>query len=152
MLGGIYIAYRELSEISSTRHMEVANQLFDELNSHENVEARRWIYQNLTEKPEEGLLSLSKEGQDAVKRVLNSLDHVAFLTQAGWVPDEIVMPWMHPMVAKSWEKLEAYVLYERKRRNEPYYYLKVSKLAERCNAWRKENLAEAEIKWVKDAL
>jgi hypothetical protein len=88
----------------------------------------------------------------AIKQVLNSLDHVAFLTQSGWIPDDIIMPWLHTMVAKSWEKLASYVLYERKKRNEPYYYIHVSKLAERCFTWRPKNLEDMNIKWINDAL
>jgi hypothetical protein len=152
VLGVGFIAYRELAEIASSRHMDVADRLFDELNSSENIEARRWIYQNLPPDPKEGLQSLTPEGQTAVKLALNSLDHVAFLTQSGWIPDEIVMPWMHPMVAKSWEKLSPYVAYERQRRNEPYYYIQVSKLADRCAAWRAKNIENRSIRWLKDAL
>ena len=89
-----------------------------------------------------------------MKRVLNSLDRVAFLTQSGWIPDDLIMPWMHPMIAKSWEKLEPYVLYERERRDEPYYYEHAGQLAERCEKWREKNLTEAERsnKWVDNAL
>jgi hypothetical protein len=95
---------------------------------------------------------MTAEGQAAVKQVLNSLDHVAFLNQAGCIPEDIIMPWMHPMIAKSWEKLAPYVAYERQRRNEPYYYRYVGELAERCRAWRAKNLPGAEVVWVDDAL
>lgn len=152
VLGAGYIAYRELSEISSSRHMEVADRLFQELNSQENIDARRWVYQNLPDDPQVGTASLPPDGQAAIKKVLNSLDRVAFLTQAGWIPEEIIMPWMHPMIAKSWEKLEPYVQFEIQRRNEPYYYQQARQLAERCRIWRKENLAEVEVKWVEQAL
>lgn len=152
VLGAGYIAYRELSEISSSRHMEVADRLFQELNSQENIDARRWVYQNLPDDPQVGTASLLPDGQAAIKKVLNSLDRVAFLTQAGWIPEEIIMPWMHPMIAKSWEKLEPYVQFEIQRRNEPYYYQQARQLAERCRIWRKENLAEVEVKWVEQAL
>ncbi|HEX7973207.1 MAG TPA: DUF4760 domain-containing protein [Anaerolineales bacterium] len=152
VIGAGYVGYRELSEISTSRHMEVANQLFDELNSAENIAARRWVYQNLPADPEQGLKSMTLEGQSAVKRVLNSLDHVSFLTQAGWIPDDLIMPWMHPMIVKSWDKLEPYVLYERQRRNEPYYYKQAGELAERCRAWRALNLPESPVKWVEGAL
>ncbi len=153
VFGAAFVAHRELSEVSSTRHMEVANQLFGELNSAENVAARRWIFQNLPEDPQAGIAGLSKEGRDSVKKVLNSLDHVAFLTQSGWIPEEILMPWMHPMIAKAWEKLGPYVLYERQRRHEPDYYVYAGRLAEQCKQWRKRNLGEGEeIRWVKDAL
>lgn len=154
VFGAGYIAYQELSEVANTRYMDITDRLFGELNSAENVAARRRIFQNLKSDPVQGMKNLSQEDQDAMKKVLNSLDRVAFLTQSGWVPDELVMPWMHPMIAKSWEKLEPYVLYERKRRNEPYYYEHAGRLAERCKQWRAENLTEDECKtkWVDNAL
>jgi hypothetical protein len=152
VFGAGFVAYRELSEVASTRHMDVANRLFQELNSPVNIEARRWIFQNLPANPEEGLRSMTPEGQAAVKQVLNSLDHVAFLTQAGWIPEELVMPWMHPMIAKSWEKLEPYVKHERTRRNEPYYYKNAGELAGRCHAWRARHLADSKVTWVEEAL
>jgi hypothetical protein len=152
VLGAGFVAYRELSEVASSRHMEVAERLFHELNSAENIEARRWIFLNLPPDPEEGLKSLTSEGQAAVKSVLNSLDRVAFLTQAGWIPEEMIMPWMNPMVVKAWRKLEPYVAYESQRRGEPDYYEHARKLAERCCAWRAKNLPEAEITWVENAL
>jgi len=152
VLSAGFIAYRELSEAASSRHMDVADRLFEELNSLENIEARRWVFQNLHDNPEEDIPSLTDEGRAAVKKVLNSLDHVAFLTQAGWIPDEIIMPWMQPMIAKSWKKLQPYLYYERKRRNEPLYYINVDKLAERCSIWRSKNLSDIEIKWINNAL
>lgn len=152
VLSAAYVAYRELSELSAARHIEVADRLFKELNAPGSVEARRWIFQNLSDDPEEGLRSLSTEGQAAVKRVLNSLDRVAFLTQAGWIPERMVMPWMNPMVVKVWTKLGPYVEYERRRRREPDYYEQARELAERCVAWRRERLPEAEVTWVEDAL
>jgi len=147
-----FIAYRELSEMTSTRHIEVADRLFNELNSVENIAARTWIFLHLPADPQEGVTSMSPEGSLAVKQVLNSLDRVAFLTQSGWIPDDVIMPWMHPMIAKSWEKLAPYVLYERKRRNEPYYYEHAESLALRCQKWRQKNLTAVDSKWVDDAL
>jgi hypothetical protein len=152
VFGAAYFAYQELDEVSKSRHIDVADRLFDELNSPDIIEARRIIYQNLNENPETGLSNLSDESRDAMKDVLNSLDRVAFLTQPGWIPDELVMPWMHPMIAKSWEKLEPYVMYERKRRNEPYYYEHAGELADRCRKWRAKHLAETSTKWTDDAL
>ena len=152
IIAGGYIAFRQLGEIANSRHLDVADRLFEELNSTENIAARRWVFQNLPDDPQVGLQSLTTEGQEAVKRVLNSLDHVAFLTQAGWIPPDLVMPWMHPMIAKSWEKLKPYVEYERKRRNEPYYYERIDDLATHCHAWRLEHLQETQVKWIKDAL
>lgn len=152
VLSAGFFAYRELSEAASSRHMDVADRLFEELNSPENIETRRWIFQHLPVDPEEGIRSLTPEGRAAVKQVLNSLDHVAFLTQSGWIPEDIIMPWMHPMIAKSWAKLEPYIQYERQRRNEPYYYRFVGELAENCRNWQAKNLPDSKTVWIEDAL
>lgn len=153
VLGTVFVAYRELTEIYSSRYMDVANKLFDELNSPENIAARRWVFQQLPDDPVQGIKTIPVEGRDAAKRVLNSLDHVAFLTQAGWIPEELIMPWMYPMISKAWLKLKPYVEYERQRRNEPYYYINASKVAERCLTWGKTNLPEsAQVIWLPDAL
>jgi hypothetical protein len=147
-----FVAYRELAESASSRHLEIVDRLLAELNSTENIEARRWIFQNLPPDPQESLAGLVPEGRAAIKRVLNSLDRVAFLTQPGWVDEAMVMPWMNPMVVKAWARLEPYVEYERRRRKEPDYYQAAAQLAQRCRRWRAENLPEAEITWVEDAL
>ena len=152
ILGGSILAVHQLSEAASNRHLAVADRLFEVLNSSANIEARRWIFQNLPADPEEGSRTMPPEGHAAVKRVLNSLDHIAFLTQAGWIPDEMIMPWMNTMVVKAWAKLEPYVEYERRKRHEPDYYQHARELAERCNEWRKRNVPDAEITWIKDAL
>jgi hypothetical protein len=148
-----FIAYRELNEGSNSRYMEVADRLFSELNSDENIAARRWIYLNLPEDPQSGLAELNEEGHLAIKKVLNSLDRVAFLTQKDWIPEKLVMPWMSPMVLKSWAKLEPYVNFEADRRNEPKYYQLARELANRCKAWKAKNDPDQDvIIWVNDAL
>jgi hypothetical protein len=152
VLGAGFVAYRELNELACSRQMEVVDRLFEEMNSHENIEARRWVFQNLPDNPEEGIRSLPPEGRAAVKRVLNSLDRVAFLTQPGWIPEEMVMPWMNPMIVKAWIKLGPYVDHESRRRHEPDYYEHTRQLAERCLAWRAKNLPDAQITWVDGAL
>lgn len=151
VLGAGFIAYRELSELASSRHLDVADRLFNELNSAENIEARRWVYHNLPDDPEEGVRSLTQEGRDALKRVLNSLDRVAFLTQSGWIPEEMIMPWMNPMIVKIWVRVQPYIDYESHRRNEPDYYAHARQLAERCVAWRAKNLPDAKLTWIDDA-
>jgi len=153
VLSAGFMAYRELSESASSRHMVVADRLYETLNSKENIEARRWVFQNLPADPQEGLKKIPPEGRAAVKQVLNSLDRVAFLTQSGWIPEEMVMPWMNPMIVKAWIKLEPYVDYESARRLEPDYYESVRQLAKHCLTWRAENLPDAKITWIgEDAL
>jgi hypothetical protein len=152
ILGGSILAVHQLSEAASNRHLAVADRLFEVLNSPANIEARRWIFQNLPADPEEGSRTMTPEGHAAVKRVLNSLDHIAFLTQSGWIPEEMIMPWMNPMIVKAWAKLAPYVEYESRRRREPDYYQHARELAEHCWEWRKHNVPNTEINWIKDAL
>lgn len=152
VLGVGVFAYLELAEQSKGRYITVADRLFDELNEPENVRARRWVFQHLPPDPAVGLAQMSEEEQDRVKRVLNSLDRVAFLTQAGWIPDDLILPWMNAMVVKVWVKLQPYVDYEAARRNEPDYYRQVRRLAERCAAWRQAHLPDAQTTWVDHAL
>ena len=149
VFGAAYFAYQELEEVSKARHIDVADRLFEELNAPKSIQARRSVFK-LKGDPEEILKNLSEEDRDAMKSVLNSLDRVAFLTQPGWVPDELVMPWMHPMIFKSWEKLGPIVKFEREKRGESYYYEHAEKLARRCIKWRQKNLPPEEQKtnWV----
>jgi hypothetical protein len=149
VIGGGLVAYRQLAEGANSRYLEVADRLFGELNAPENVAARRWIYQELPDDPEVGLSKLGPEGQDHVKKTLNSLDRVAFLTQAGWIPEELIMAWMNPMIVKSWLKLKPYVEYERHTRGEPDYYEHAERLGERCVAWRAEHIKQARIEFGK---
>ena len=160
VIGGGIVAYRQLVEGASTRYIDVADRLFNELNSQENVRARGWIFRNLRfekelleemahkikngeafdigeNKLEEILQAIkNNEGSEPVKRTLNSLDRVAFLTQSGWIPEEIIMPWLNPMIVKSWLRLKSYVEHERRERNEPDYYEDAGKLGDRCVVWR----------------
>lgn len=152
ILTGSLIAYRQLSEAARNRHLAVADRLFEELNSPENIAARRWVFRNLPADPAEGIPRLSPEGRDAVKRVLNSLDHIAFLTQPGWIPEETIMPWINPMIVKAWAKLGPNVEYEARRRGEPDYYAAVRRFAERCVAWRQTRLPGSEVRWDETAL
>jgi hypothetical protein len=148
VFGAGYFAIQELSEASKTRYMEISDKLFNELNSPENIDARRLVYGLKTKKPND---DLNQDQKNAIKKVLNSLDHVAFLTQKGWIPDEIIMPWMHPMIAKTWQILEPYVINQRQQRGEPYYYEHASELAGRCFDWReKHNIDKGDYTFIDD--
>jgi hypothetical protein len=131
-----FLASQELSESAKSRHIDIADKLFNELNLQENIKARKWVYKSMPADPKIWQANPTPEGAEAIKCVLNSLDRVSFLTQEGWIPDEVIMPWMHPMIAKSWEKLEPYVRYEREQRKEPYFYFYAEQVAKRCRNWR----------------
>ncbi len=152
VVGAGFVAYREINESASTRHVEIADRLFRELNSAENIAARRQIFQRLPPFADGGMEKLSAQDREAMKMALNALDHVAFLTQENWIPEATLMPWMNPMVAKVWVKLKPYVEEERRRRREPEFYERAGALGERCLAWRAHHRPDAEIVWRDDAL
>src|SRR5687768_12389768 len=72
LLGGSVLAARQLTEVARSRHLGVADRLFAELNSSENIASRRWIFQHLPADPKTGIPALPEEGRMAVKQVLNS--------------------------------------------------------------------------------
>jgi hypothetical protein len=134
------------------RNLDIYNQAFERLMSDANIEARRWIYIHLDPDPEKGLGSLSAEGQQHVKLVLNSFDHLGFLIKQDWITGDAVIEWVSPFVVKVWEKIGPYVEYEAARRNEPDYYEAAKYLAEKCREWRTERFPDAQVTWVEKGL
>jgi hypothetical protein len=152
VVGAGFVAYKEINESASSRHVEIADKLFQELNSAENIAARRHVFQHLPAFVAGEQAVLSVQDHDAMKMVLNSLDRVAFLTQENWIPEATMMPWMNPMVVKAWMRLKPFVEAERERRREPDYYERAGALGEHCLAWRARHKPGAEIVWLDDAL
>ena len=64
VLSAGFIAYRELRAQDISRYIEVADKLYNELNSQENIDARRWVFNNLPSDPKSGLLDMTDEGRD----------------------------------------------------------------------------------------
>lgn len=159
VVGTAVFAVRQLQDADFDRNVDMADRLFSSLNAPACIAARRWVYTHLPDHPPSDAAALTaiteswvQDGQEQVKIALNSLDHVAFLLQAGSasgqsaIPDEIVMPWMSAMVVKSWQWLGPYVLHIRKIRHEEDYYRTVESLAQRCTAWRQRNNLPIEFK------
>ena len=85
---------------------------------------------------------------------LKKIYQAATVVEAEQALDDFSQAWddKYPMIAKTWEKLEPYVLYERKRRNEPYYYEYAEKLAKRTLKWRETHNIHEQTHWVDHAL
>ena len=161
VVGGGIVVLAQLVESIDSRKREIAatnleayNNIFDQMMSDLNIEARRWIYQNLPEDPREGLGSLTEVGRSHVKLVLNSFDRLGFMLQQDLISSEAIVGWVSPFVVKTWVKLKPYVDMEIARRNEPDYYEAAAYLAERCLEWRREHVPGAadEFIWLRDAL
>lgn len=151
VVGGGVVALLQLIESVDSRHLGVFNDVFERMMDDAEVEARRWIYLELPDEPEQGIDALADEGRRHVKRVLNSFDHLGFLLKQDWVTDEGIVEWVSPIVVKTWEKLGPYIDYECKRREEPYYYDTARYLAERCAEWWEKN-GRGDIHWIDNAL
>jgi hypothetical protein len=153
IVGGGLVLLVQMNESVDSRNLSAYNEIFERLMSDRNIAARRWIYINLPPDPQTGIAGLSEEGQEHVKLVLNSLDHLGFLITQDWVTSDAILQWVSPFVVKVWARIGPYVDYEAKRRGEPDYYEAVRALAERCIEWRRENVPGTEdIVWLKDAL
>jgi uncharacterized membrane protein len=155
VIGGSVVALRQLQESTDSRNLAIYNDIFEKLMSEQDIEARRWIYQNLPDLPEEGLRGITEDGQAHIKRALNSLDHLGFLLHQDWITDDAedaIIRWVSPFVVKTWQKIGPYVDHEAQRRNEPDYYEFVRELAQRCIQWRQHHLPGHESRWLKDAL
>lgn len=156
--GGLFALLQVVESVDSrqreveTRNLEIYNNIFERLTSDRNIAARRWIYQHLTGDPATDRQNLTADGQEHIKLVLNSLDHLGFLIRQDWITSEAIIDWVSPFVVKVWEKLGPYVDDEAIRRNEPDYYEAVRHLAEHCKAWRETKYSGVQHNWVKDAL
>lgn len=152
VFGGGIVALVQLTESVDNRNLGIYNDVFDKMMSEDNIEARRHIYQQLPAFTPQGMSSLSADDRHAVKRVLNSFDHLGFLVQQDWVTAEPVIHWVSPMVVKVWDKLGPYVDHEAQRRREPDYYEAARMLAKVCQEWRRTHVPDSAIVWEKDAL
>ncbi len=152
VIGGGIVILAQLVETVDSRHLAVYNDVFQRMMRDEEIEARRWIYLKLPDDPEQGIASLSPEGQRHVKLVLNSFDHLGFLLKQEWITDEGIIEWVSPVVIKTWAKVGPYVEYEARRRGEPYYYGAAQHLARRCQEWWAKNRPGSGITWIEKAL
>ena len=154
-LGGGIVALRQMRDSVDSRNLSTFTEIFNRLMSDQEIEARRWIYTQLPDDPAAGMGNISREGQEHIKHVLNSFDHLGFLLEQDWITREAenaVIKWVSPMMVKVWAKLGPYVDYESRRRSEPDYYENVRFLAKRCQQWRAQFVPDSPVNWVKDAL
>jgi len=146
---GAFLAYRDTA---SDRHRGVVDSLFQDMNSEESIAARRLIYQELPKFSEPAVGQLTSDQRAAIKHTLNILDRAGFMIQSDWIPAQVILPWISPMVVKLWAKLEPYVDHEADRRYEPDYYEAARALARLCIEWRARNVPEAKVTEVADAI
>jgi hypothetical protein len=177
ILGGSVFALREYisSEIQQRREeldreeeakkvaFSVYKEIFDRLMRSEDVEARRWIINNVPERKdgedEQKWVAQVKviihqrpqswegvpPGQEYLKQVLNTFDFVGFAALHYWPINEELLAWMSAPIAKVWERIGGYVENEAQKRREPDYYRAARDLGQRCVVWWHEHYPDATI-------
>jgi hypothetical protein len=152
-LGAGIILLIELAETADSRNLEIYRDIYERLMSDEQIDARRFIYQELPEpNPDEPQVVIdavmaSDKARYQVKKVLNLIDYFGFLIDQDWVTADEIIGWLSPVVVKVWAKIGPVVVYEREQRpEEPDYYEAATKLADKCRSWRQNNYPEAEKK------
>lgn len=140
LIGGALFTLVEYHRARDERRLGMYNDVFRQLMSDEQVNARRWVYQNVTDHVvssrsvyESFLSELDEHSHNSIKLVLNTLDYLGFLVARGWLEDKRVLLWLHPLVSKSWSRLRPLVEVERNRRQEPSFYQHCDHLALRCD-------------------
>lgn len=158
-VGAGVIVLMQLAETADSRNLDIYRDIYEKLMSEEEIEARRFIYQEIPTSPDrQVVIDAILNNEDArrrVKQVLNLIDYFGFLVEQDWVTADEVIGWMSPIVVKVWEKIGPVVEYERSQRpEEPDYYEAAFKLAERCQKWRDKNLhhRQVEISFDKERL
>lgn len=135
-----FIALKELSESTDSRNLGVYQDIFIKFMSNDAIEARRMLYRNIPDGPEDERIAVvmgNDELRECVKEVMNQLDYFGFLVERAWVTSDEIIGWLSPIIVKVWEKIGPIVEYERaNRQEEPDYYISAVNLAERCQKWR----------------
>lgn len=146
-VGAGIMVLMQLTEAVDSRNLDIYRDVYEKLMAEEEIEARRFIYQELpSPQDKEAIIqAVLYEDDDRarkyVKQVLNLVDYFGFLVEQDWVTADEVIGWMSPIVVKLWEKIGPVVEYECARRpEEPDYYEAAIKLARRCQEWRDRNL------------
>ncbi|GAB4540288.1 MAG: hypothetical protein Kow0063_29930 [Anaerolineae bacterium] len=144
-VGAGLIVLMQLAETADSRNLDIYRDIYEKLMSEEEIEARRFIYQQIPASEDDQVvidaILNSDSARKYVKQVLNLIDYFGFLVEQDWVTADEIIGWISPVVVKVWEKIGPVVEYERSRRpEEPDYYEAAFKLAERCRKWRDRNL------------
>lgn len=137
----------QISEANDSRNLGIYRDIYEKLMAAEQIEARRFIYQQLPIIPAgdsdarnaaiQGILDRDQDARRNIKDVVNLIDYFGFLVEQDWVTSDDVIGWLSPVVVKVWVKAGPFIEYERSERpEEPDYYISAVNLAEKCRAWR----------------
>jgi hypothetical protein len=141
----------------SQSSFNIYKEMYEQLTDPNSTAARRWIIVNLEpfddkKDVKDAWLARTKErldhrpdgwteprppGREHLKRVLNMMDFIGFVSENYWAIEGELVDWMNPVIAKIWERIALQVENEAERRGEPDYYQAARKLGKDCLDWRK---------------
>lgn len=154
-LGAGITVLLQISEANDSRNLGIYRDIYEKMMCIEQIEARRFIYQQLPTIPEgdtdarnatiRDILNSDGEARRCIKEALNLIDYFGFLVEQDWVTSDDMIGWLSPVVVKVWEKIGPIVEHERSLRpEEPDYYISAVNLAEKCQVWRDKNYPDRE--------
>lgn len=166
LVGGLTFAFIDYVQNEVQRKLESAQacfniykEVYDRLMDPKDLEARRWIIDNVPTLKEIGndkekwLKCVSEQidhvpkgwqgdrapGKEYLKKVLNTFDFIGFVAEHYWSMENELVEWMSPSIVKVWERIEGYVEDEADRRDEKDYYEPARKFGKRCVEWRQSH-------------
>lgn len=172
VLGGLVFAIAEYTQTAIQQGRENAEasfniytEIFDRLMSPEAMAARRWVLINipapdLTTNDQAEWLKCTRRaldecpsgwtrerppGREHLKCFLNTLDFIGFTAKYYWNLDNELVQWLSPSISKVWERVELYVEFEAKQRNEEDFYLAAREFGHRCVEWRRDRFPDPRI-------
>jgi hypothetical protein len=163
LLGGFVFAIREYYRQENQISFQIYESIHKKLTDPEEEAARRWIYEEINppredEDKEKWINKVEQKihdpsgveagelpiGRKSLKRILNSLDYFGFLTENYVSVKKPFLRWMSAPVAKMWERIETYVIYEKNERNEKDYYESAFYIGKLCVDYRRDNELDSE--------
>lgn len=165
LVGGLVFTVWEYSRQESQISFQIYEAIHARMTHPDEEAARRWIFEHIQpledvdmtleqwlektaneihKKPANWKQEMSP-GHQAVKKTLNTLDYVGFVSTNYVNVEGPLLQWMSSPIAKVWERLAPYLEHERVERGEPDYYLAASTIGERCLYWRKQQGLKSEI-------
>lgn len=139
VIGAALLAVQQLREMSKARYLEGMLRVYDLIASEDARASRRFIYGELTSKPE----AITAKEQEKVETVSVLLDRVGALVSAGLVPKDLLLASHHDMFIRSWDKLAPYIFY-RRLHGDASYVIHFEQVADMARNFQAERAAKCD--------
>ncbi len=110
------LAYLQLREMATARSLEAFSRVIDGLTTEEMSKARRYILSNNLPPPDE----ITPAMYDQMHKLWVAFDNVGIMVAFKMIPERVVLEMFHSTIIRCWQKLEPYILHERRKRKTTY--------------------------------